>query len=148
MVAIFQATFLIWILLNESVWISIEISMKFVPKGPINNIPALVQIMAWRRPGDKPLSEPMMVRLPTHICITRPQWVKEEGHFLESCTKCITRPAHACLLMAQPYCACHYSFNDIHINMSMPCVNQGLGKMSPLKDQFTQLVITNIHNPD
>ena len=36
--------------------------MKFVPKGPINNIPALVQIMAWRRLGDKPLSEPMMVR--------------------------------------------------------------------------------------
>ena len=32
--------------------------------------------MAWRRPGDKPLSEPMMVRLPTHICVTRPQWVK------------------------------------------------------------------------
>ena len=49
--------------------------LKFVPKGPINNIPALVQIMAWRRPGDKPLSEPMMVRLPTHICVTRPQWV-------------------------------------------------------------------------
>ena len=35
-----------------------DISLKFVPKGPINNIPALVQIMAWRRPGDKPLSEP------------------------------------------------------------------------------------------
>ena len=32
--------------------------------------------MAWRRSGDKPLSEPMMVRLPTHICVTRPQWVK------------------------------------------------------------------------
>ena len=32
--------------------------------------------MAWRRPGDKPLSEPMVVRLPTHICVTRPQWVK------------------------------------------------------------------------
>ena len=29
--------------------------------GPINNIPALVQIMAWRRQGDKPLSEPMIV---------------------------------------------------------------------------------------
>ena len=42
----------------------------------VNNIPALVQIMAWHRPGDKPLSEPMMVRLPTHICVTRPQWVK------------------------------------------------------------------------
>ena len=49
---------------------------SFVPKGPINNIPALVQIMAWRRPGDKPLSEPMMVCLLTHIWVTRPQWVK------------------------------------------------------------------------
>ena len=57
--------------LTENVWISIEISLKFVPKGPINNIPALVQIMAWRRPGDKPLSEPMMVNLPTHICVTQ-----------------------------------------------------------------------------
>ena len=63
------------IFLNENVWISIKISLKFVPKGPINNIPALVQIMAWRRPGDKPLSEPMMVNLPTHICVSRPQWV-------------------------------------------------------------------------
>ena len=61
--------------LNENVWISIKISFNFVPKGPINNIPALVQIMAWRRSGDKPLSEPMMVSLPTHICVTRPQWV-------------------------------------------------------------------------
>ena len=64
------------IFFNENVWISIEISLKFVPKGPINNIPTLVQIMAWRRPGDKPLSEPMMVSLMTHICVTRPQWVK------------------------------------------------------------------------
>ena len=47
------------IFLNENVRISIEISLKFVPKGPINNIPTLVQIMAWRRIGDKPLSEPM-----------------------------------------------------------------------------------------
>ena len=38
-------------------------SLKFVPKGPINNIPALVQIMAWCWPGDKPLSEPMMVKI-------------------------------------------------------------------------------------
>ena len=61
----------------------IKISLKFIPKVPINNIPALVQIMAWRRTGDKPLSEPMMVVLPTHICVTRPQWVKlpEYGTF-------------------------------------------------------------------
>ena len=64
-----------WIFLNENVWIPIKFSVKFVPQGPINNIPALVQIMAWCRPGDKPLSGPMMVRLPTHICVTRPQWV-------------------------------------------------------------------------
>ena len=64
------------IFLNEYVRIAITISLKFVPEGPNNNIPALVQIMAWRRPGDKPLSEPMMVRLLTHICVIRPQWVK------------------------------------------------------------------------
>ena len=61
---------------NENEWISHRISLKFVPKVRINNIPALVQIMAWRRPGDKPLSEPMMLSLLTHICVTRPQWVK------------------------------------------------------------------------
>ena len=61
---------------NENVWISIKISLKFVPNGPINSIPALVQIMAWHRSGDKPLSEPMMENLVTHICVARPQWVK------------------------------------------------------------------------
>ena len=63
------------IFLNENVIISIKILLMFVIKDPINNIPALVQIMAWRRPGDKPLSKPMLVFVPTHICVTRPQWV-------------------------------------------------------------------------
>ena len=72
--AIFKCIFL-----NENVWIPIKISLKFVPKGPINDIPALVQIIAWRRPGDKPLSEPRLVSLPTHICVTRPQWVKHDS---------------------------------------------------------------------
>ena len=67
------------IFLNENAWISIKISLKFVPKGPINKIPALFQIMAWRRSGDKPLSEPMMVSLLTHICVTRPHWVKRSS---------------------------------------------------------------------
>ena len=65
------------IFLNKTVRILIKISLKFVPKDPINNNPALVQIMAWHRPGDKPLSESMMVRFLTHICVTQPQWVKE-----------------------------------------------------------------------
>ena len=64
------------IFFNENVWISIQISLKFIPKGSINKIPALFQVMAWRRSGDKPLFEPMMVILLTHICVTRSQWVK------------------------------------------------------------------------
>ena len=65
------------IFLNENVWIWVTISPKFVPKCPINNITALVQVMAWCRPGDKPLSEPMMISLPRHICVARPQWVDD-----------------------------------------------------------------------
>ena len=63
------------IFLNENGLITIKISLKFVPRDQINNIPALAQITACRRSGDKPLSEPMMVSSPTHICVTRPQWV-------------------------------------------------------------------------
>ena len=68
------------IFLNANVWISLKISLKFVPNGHINNNLALVQIMAWRRPGDKPLSERMRVSLPTHKCVTRPQWVKRTDY--------------------------------------------------------------------
>ena len=52
---------------------SIKISLKFLSNGPIDYITALVQIMAWRRPGDKPLSEPMMI-----MCFNWPQWVNPQ----------------------------------------------------------------------
>ena len=52
--------------------IPIKISLKFVPKGPINNDPALVQIMAWRRSGKKPFSESVTVSLLMHICVNQP----------------------------------------------------------------------------
>ena len=55
------------IFFNENCCILNKFSMKYVRKGPIDNNPALVQIMAGRRSGDKPLSEPMMISLPTHI---------------------------------------------------------------------------------
>ena len=71
---IFKCSFL-----NKKIWISIKISLEFVPKGPINNNPALVQIMAWRRPGDKPLSEPMRVSLLTHIYVIRHQLINPSG---------------------------------------------------------------------
>ena len=72
------------IFLNENVRILIKISLKFVPKGPINNNPALVQITAWRRSGDKPLSEPMIFSLLIHICVTRPQWVNKSQILLDT----------------------------------------------------------------
>ena len=68
----FAASIFKCIFLNENIWISITLSLYFVPKGWINNIPSLVQIMAWRTQGDKPLSEPMMIILLMH----RPQWVQ------------------------------------------------------------------------
>ena len=110
------------IFLNENLTISIKISPKFVPKGPINNIPALAHIMAWRRPGNKPLFEPMMVCFLTHICVTRPQWVKgtilgwptvtlrtyylntlrprQDGrHFAHDIFKCIFFNENSCILI-------------------------------------------------
>ena len=48
-------------LLNQIIFISIKISLINVfSNGPINSIPALVPIMAWHKPGAKPLSEPMV----------------------------------------------------------------------------------------
>ena len=93
------------IFLNEYVRTSIKISLKFVPKGPINNNPALVQIMAWRRSGDEPLSEPVMVSLLTHICVTRPQWVNSSPpgqnghHFEDDILKCIFFNEYWCVLI-------------------------------------------------
>ena len=72
--AISQTPFSNAIFLNENIWIPINISLKFIPKGPINYIPAWVQKIAWRRSGDKLLSELIMINLLTHICVTRPQW--------------------------------------------------------------------------
>ena len=50
------------IFVNENICISNKISLGYVPWGPINNMSALVQIVAWRRPGDKTLSEPMLTQ--------------------------------------------------------------------------------------
>ena len=67
------------IFFNENCCILIKFSLKYVCKDPIDDNRALVQIMDWRRSGDKPLSEPMMISLPTHICVTRLQWVNNAG---------------------------------------------------------------------
>ena len=51
-----------WIFLNENVRIMIQSSLRFVPKSPIDNKPALVQVMAWRQTGHKLLPEPMLTQ--------------------------------------------------------------------------------------
>ena len=66
------------IFLNENLCILIWILLKFNPKGQIDRKTALVQIMAWRRTGNKPLSQPIIMICPssvTHICGTRKWWV-------------------------------------------------------------------------
>ena len=61
MAAITQTTFSNAIIMNESLSVLMRNSLKFGPKGPIDKSP-LVQVMAWRRSGDKPIPEPMMAQ--------------------------------------------------------------------------------------
>ena len=61
---------------------------RIAPKVRINSIIALVQIMAWPRPGDKSSSEPMVISLLMHICVTRPQWINNHS---QHCS-----PQHTC----------------------------------------------------
>ena len=51
------------IFFNGNAWILVKISQKLVLRGAVNNITALVLIMARHRPGNKPLPELMMVSL-------------------------------------------------------------------------------------
>ena len=93
---------------KRNVWISIEIPLKLVPKGLNSNIPALVKIMACRWPGDKPLPEPMMVRLPMHICVSRTQWVKRLGRILFfSCGKQLYNCLGICPSVCLSICMSH-----------------------------------------
>ena len=59
------------IFLNENVSILVQISLKFVPKGPIDNKSALVQVMAWRRQATSHYLSQWWTSSPTHIYGTR-----------------------------------------------------------------------------
>ena len=63
---IFQCIFL-----NEDDKILIQISLKLIPRSPIDNKPALVRVMAWHWIGDKPLSEPMLTQF-TNVYMWHP----------------------------------------------------------------------------
>ena len=123
------------IFLNENVWISIKIPVKFVPKGPINNIPALFQIMAWRLPGDKPLSETVLVTLLTSICVTQPQWVKDrppslnQSYFLLSvnstCIWILRNRVIVCVYLGHVTLICHFHFRRNYDNVLLQMVVTG-----------------------
>ena len=66
MAAIFHMTFWNGFFFNENVSIFIKIPIKFVSKVPINNITALIQVVACHWPGDRQLSEPIMFSLLMH----------------------------------------------------------------------------------
>ena len=73
-----------YIFLHENKWILIKIPLKIVPKGPINNtcIMALVQRMAWRRPGDKPLQGLKLTLIPRSdfLLLLSKSWSKSDRH--------------------------------------------------------------------
>ena len=53
--------------LNENVYSLLRFHTSLFPcKGPVNGIPALIQMMVWNRSGDTPLSEVMVVSLLRH----------------------------------------------------------------------------------
>ena len=65
-----MASTLQWIF-TDTFWTVIYISLKFISEDTIDNMPSLVQVMAWCRTGYKPLSEPMKPSLTLHKCISR-----------------------------------------------------------------------------
>ena len=68
--AIFKGIFL-----NENTLIPITVSLKFIPKGPIHNIPVLFQIMPGADQATSHYLQQWWLMLPKHIRITQPRWV-------------------------------------------------------------------------
>ena len=104
------------IILKENVLISLNISLKFVPKVRINNIPALIQIMAWRRPGGKPLSEPRAACLPDafmrhSVSMSFNQWIRV--NYLPICFACTGSIARA---IAPAFVAQPWTWRQIWVN--------------------------------
>ena len=82
-----------WIFLNENLWISLKIFLKFIPKVQINNTPSLVRIMAWCLSGAKALSEPtrtVNATERTQFSKSRPNDLKDIGQGQRSL--CATHP--------------------------------------------------------
>ena len=78
--------------------------------------------MAWRRPGDKPLSEPRMVSVLTHICVTRPQWV---NHTKYVCVPHWSLRDLDAILILQFSISCYWLVSSYHLRI-MPWMPRDL----------------------
>ena len=77
-----------YIFFDEKYSISIRISLKFVPRGLIDNRPVLVQVIAWRRTGDKPLPEQTLTQFTDAcICGTWGRWINKVRIFNSCCVE-------------------------------------------------------------
>ena len=74
------------ILLNENDRVPIQISLKFVPRSPVDNQPAFVQVMAWR-----------------HWCVARSSSQYQDGcYFANNIFQCIFLKEKFCVLSQVP----------------------------------------------
>ena len=112
------------IFLNENLWILNKISLRFVPKVPVNNIPSLVQIMAWRRPGDKPLS---VIAFVWHVFVVVVVLSKREQSEIRYYSNDFILSKVDFISFSHVYISAHVSYSRYHL-----CITMDSGKISSI----------------
>ena len=111
----------------------VVLRLKFHPKDPINNMPLLVEIMAWRRTGDKPLSESMTLRFLYAICTTKPRWVKNDGALMDQ-TRRKLKTWEGLTQITAEHLSCHISLEYRHFNLCEVIWHQAWGHIPVVND--------------
>ena len=123
---------------NESVWISITISLKFVPKGPIDYKSALVQVMAWHRTGEKPLPESMLTQHRRIYTALGGNEITKSGrsfhwglvHLVQSASLCWNSPKYSLLYLKRSLSVpSHYQYCLQIIDIHPRATSQNISKM-------------------
>ena len=106
--------------MHNNAWISFWISLKFIPKARINNILTLVQIMAPTR--RQAIIWTNDVKLPTHMCVTRPQWVEYPCVDIKMyMCHCLTRKCgYTCIQAFPKPFDKHMKHNEYHCSICLP----------------------------
>ena len=66
---------------NGFTWNTVFISLNFFPKGPIENMSALVQVMAWRQTGHKPYLDWLWLSSFTYVCHLGPVFISDKTSY-------------------------------------------------------------------